>query len=490
MSLAQRTFSGFIWTFASRIGTRFSIFVVGIILARLLTPADFGLVAMISVFFAIASSLVESGFTSALVRETSISEADKSTVFFINIFAAIILYLILWFGSPFIATFFNQPELITLTRIMGLSIIFSALSIVQRAVLIHSLRFKLLSKIGISVSIITGVIAIYMAYIGMGVLSLAIKYILSGIFISIIFFIINPWLPSSFINKDSFKRLFGFGSKILLTGLINKLYSNIYNLIIGKFFSPEILGFYNRGFTFTSQTITTILISLQQVTYPILSKTKDDPIQLKTTHQKIININTFINFPLAIILAFTAQEIVILLLGQKWIGAIPFIQLLCISAFVNHFSSINLNLFKVIGRSDLNLKVSIYSKILATLVIIIGINFGVWGLVIGSVIVTYIEVYICMYFASNNIEYSLSKQFADVFRNILLIIPLIIVLILLSNINFNSNALKLFTMAISGGIVYLATAHFTKSKELSQIKEILLTFVSNRRNTKQLKRNV
>ena len=191
--------------------------------------------------------------------------------------------------------------------------------------------------------------------------------------------------------------------------------------------------------------------------------------------------NSFINFPLAIFLAFTAKEIVAILLGDKWMETVPFIQLLSIAALVNHFSSINLNLFKVIGRSDLNLKVSILGKILATLAIIIGINFGIWGLVIASVIVTYLEGFICMYYASKNIKYPLWYQIKDAIRNILLVIPLVGLLITFSFIDFNSDILKFVCMTVGAFVVYLLTAYFLKSKELHQFRGIIVTFMNRKK---------
>ena len=473
MSLGQRTFSGFIWTFTSRIGTRFSIFVVSIILARLLTPADFGLIALLAVFFSISASLVDSGFTLALIREKTITQTDKTTVFYINIIISIVLYILLWFGAPAIASFFDQPQLIWLARIMGLDMIFKAISIVQRAVFTHSLRFKLLSKIDIGVSILTGIIAIFMAYKGLGVWALAIKYFLSSLFVSIIFFIVNPWLPSGFINKNSFDRLFGFGSKLLATGMINMFFNNIYNLVIGKMFSPAILGFYDRAMNFYNQSISTVLIAVQQVTYPILSKVQDDPKRLKLAHQKLINVNAFINFPIATILFFTAEPFIVVLLGDKWLETIPFLQLVSLSGLIAHLGSINNNLFKVIGRSDLFLKISVISKIITVVAIVIGIQYGIWGLVIGSVISQYITTFIAMYFITQHMEYSLFEQLKDFMRSILILVPMIIISIFLFYTDFNSDLLKLLTMGLAGISVYILTAYLSRSLELNQIVELL-----------------
>ncbi len=481
MSLAQKTISGFIWTLTSRLGTRVSIFVVSIVLARLLTPADFGLIAMLSVFFAISSSLVESGFTHALIREKTISEVDKSTVFFINLIISLFLYIILWFSSPYIAIFFNQPELLWLARVMGIDIVLKALIIVQRAVFMQSLRFKLLSSIDIGVSIITGIVAVFLAYSGFGVWALAIKYFLSSFFVSIIFFIINPWLPSSFINKDSFNRLFGFGSKLLISGLINKFYNNIYNLTIGKFFSADMLGYYDRANLLVNQSISTISMALGQVTYPILSKTKDDETRLKEAHKKIVNVITFINIPISVILFFSAKSLVLVLLGEKWIEMIPFVQLLCISAIVKHLISLNKNLLKVIGRSDLFLRASVISKVLTTIAVVIGIQFGIWGLIVSSVVAIYLEVLVSMFFTSKFFEYKILNQFRDIFPIYLLMIPLVIVLVMTSNLDLSSNILNLIVIVLTGIIVYAGTAYLFNSIALIQIKEVLLPYLKNRK---------
>jgi O-antigen/teichoic acid export membrane protein len=238
---------------------------------------------------------------------------------------------------------------------------------------------------------------------------LAIKYFVSS------FFIINPWLPTSFINIDSFNRLFGFVSKLMVIGLINNFYNNMYNLIIGKYFSADILGYFDRANLIVNQSITTISIALDQVTYPILSKTKDDRIRLKEAHIKIINVITFINIPISIILFFSAKPLVLVLLGENWIETIPFVQLLSISAIVKHLIRPKKNLLNVIGRSDLSLKTSVISKVLTTIAVIIGFQFGIWGLVVSSVVATYLEILVSMIFVSKFFDYKISNQFRDVF---------------------------------------------------------------------------
>lgn len=462
-------------------GTRISIFIVGVILARLLTPEDFGLVAMLGVFFAVSSSLVDSGFTNALIREKQITEKDKSTVFFINLFIAVILYLVLWFTAPLIAGFFNQPQLIWLTRVMGLDLIFKAFSIVQRAVLMQSLRFKLLSKINIGVSLVTGAIAVFLAYKGLGVWALAIKFFLSSLIISIVFWVNNPWIPRKFINKKSFDYLFGFGSKIMLTGLLNTLYNNIYKLVIGRFFPAATLGFFDRASIFTNQIMSGFLIALQQVTYPTLSKTQDDHQRLKRAFKKIITSVTFVNFPLAAFVALSAEPLIVLLLGKQWSPAVPFMQLLCVGAFVSHLSSVNQNLFKVLRRSDLYLKIALINKIMITLAIVIGLQFGIWGLIIGKVVTKYIEVIVCMVYTEKHLGYSIKEQFKDILPIGISLIPSILIMFFIAQ-TIDPLFQRLLLLMVSGFGLYLLTAILSKSTAYGQIKEVILPYIQKKRN--------
>lgn len=476
MSLSEKAFSGFIWTFVSRLGTRLSIFIIGIILARLLTPADFGLIAILSVFFSISSSLVDSGFTQALIREKEITQKSKTTVFYINIIISLTLYIILWFCAPLIATFFDQPKLIWLTRVMALDIIFSALSIVQRASFTQQLRFKLLSAVDISVSIITGVVAIVLAYLDFGVWALAIKYFISSLFIFVIFYSINPWLPTGFIDKASFNRLFGFGSKLLLTGQINIIFNNAYNIIIGKIYSASLLGFYDRAYMFYRQSITTVLIAVQQVTYPVLSKINTDRARLKEAQIKLLNLNAFVILPITIILIFGAESIIIFFLGEKWKDSASFLQILSFSGFTAHLS-INRDLFKVIGRSDIFLKISIINKVFVVLFIFIGIQFGVYGLVIGSIVAQYCSSLVTMYLSSKFIDYSLSNQISDYFKSISLIIPMTLFLLIFSFFQTNFTILNLIIILILGFSSYILTAYLSKNQSFYQLIEIVGPYI-------------
>lgn len=475
MSLGKKALSGFSWTLISNIGLKIVTLAVGVVLARLLTPEDFGLVAMLIVFFEVSQSLVDSGFSQALIREERISESDKSTTFCLNVMIAIFLYVLLWILAPKIALFYNNESLIELTRFMGLSIIFQSFTLVQRATLTQQLEFKKITKINITTSVLSGTIGIVLAIQGFGVWALAYKYVaLSGL-MSIFYFAINPWVPKQFVNKSSFEKLFGFGSKLLLAGILNKLYQNIYKLIIGKFFAAATLGLYTQAKLYVNQVTQSAVSTLQTVTYPILSKAKDDPERLREAYRKIIMASSYVIFPLTMGLAVMAKPLILTLVGVKWIGTVPFLQLICLSGALYHLHSINLNVLKVMGRSDLFLKLEIIKKVNITIAILIGIQFGIWGLLIGSVVSSYIALFINMYYTRSFINYSYKDQFIDLLPIVVMSLPMLIVMYGFVELTSLPNYLELLFGTIIGIIVYLSVTLAAKSTALGHILALLST---------------
>ena len=473
MSLGQQTLSGFIWTFISNIGTKFSTLIVGIILARLLEPEVFGLVAMLYIFFEVSQSFIESGFSQALIRENDLTEEDKSTTFSVNMIVSVLFYTMLWFGAPYIAAFYDQPVLVELTRFMGINILIQATTIVQGATFTHGLRFKELSMVSIASNTVSGILAIILAFMGYGVWALAVKYIASTLVKTVILWSMNPWKPAHFIVGESFKRLFGFGSKLFASGLINTTYRNIYKIVIGKMFSAATLGFYTQAGVFVSQVTKGAQKTLQQVTYPILSKTKDDERRLKGAYQKIILASSFVIFPSTIGLALVAEPMILTLVGEKWLPTVSFIQILCISGALYHLHSINLNVLKVVGRSDLFLKLEVIKKINTTIAIVAGLQFGIWGLLIGKVISSYVALYINMYYTKDFINYSQFEQFKDLVPVIASTLPMAAAVYVLVNY---SGLIYYFNLPISifcGGVIYMATTILFKSTALKHIQTLL-----------------
>jgi teichuronic acid exporter len=475
MSLGQKALSGFSWTLFSNISLKVVTLAVGIVLARILTPEDFGLVAMLIVFFEVSQSLVDSGFSQALIREERITESDKSTTFFLNVIIAIILYIILWLTAPKIATFYNNQALVELCRFMGLSLIFQSFTLVQRATLTHELKFKKITKINITTSILSGAIGIILALKGFGVWSLAYKYVALSLTLSISYYVLNPWLPRYFINKTSFKKLFGFGSKLLAAGILNKVYQNVYKLIIGKFFTAATLGLYAQSKLYVNQVTQSAVSTLQTVTYPVLSKAKEEPERLREAYRKIIMASSFVIFPLTMGLAVMAKPLILTLVGEKWVEAVPFLQLICLSGALYHLHSINLNILKVMGRSDLFLKLEIIKKINITIAIFIGIQFGIWGLLIGSVISSYVALFINMYYTRKFINYSYKEQFGDLLPIVWMSLPSLLIMYGFVQLTNFSHFIELFIGTGIGVLVYISVTLFGKSAALGYIFNLLST---------------
>jgi O-antigen/teichoic acid export membrane protein len=473
MSLANKALSGFVWTLFSEVGNKFVGLIIGIVLARLLSPADFGLVAMIYVFFELSKSLIDSGFKEALIREKKLTESDKGTVFFINIIVSVLLFIILWFSAPAIANFYDNENLIDLTRFMSLIIIFQSLVMVQVATLNHSLRFDKLMKVSLSSSILSGIIGILLAYWDYGVWALAIRYVSGGLITTFLFFFINPWYPKNFIVKESFKRLFGFGSKLLIVTIINRIYQNIYKLIIGKFYDATTLGLYTQAQMFVKHFTSSAINTLQKVTYPILAKTNNEPERLKSAYRKIIKASSFVIFPTIIGLGMLAEPFILTLVGEKWIETVPFLEILCISGSFYHLHTINLNVLKVVGRSDLFLKLEIIKKINITIAIIVGLQFGIWGLMYAVVISSFVALFINMSYTNKFLDYSYLDQFKDVIPVILYAIPMALVLYIIQEYLEVVYYVKLILGIVLGLLIYLLTSYLFKSTALIEIINLL-----------------
>jgi O-antigen/teichoic acid export membrane protein len=473
MTLGEKALGGFFWTLTSNIGLKSVTLIVNIVLARLLVPEDFGLVAMLMIFFAVSQSFVESGFSQALIREKELTEKDKATTFYLNVIIAVVCYLLLWIAAPKIASFYNNEKLIALTRFMGLSIVFQSFYIVQQATLTHALNFKKITIVSLTASVLSSVIAVVMAYQNLGVWALAVKYVSFSLIAAILFYVVNPWYPRASFSRQSYHRLFGFGSKLLLSGLLDTFYQNIYNLIIGKYYSAATLGYYAQAKMYVDQATQTSTSTLQTVTYPILSQTKDDLERLRSSHKRIIMASSYIIFPMTIGLAVLAEPLIMTFVGEKWKGAIPLVQILCVSEILYHLHAINLNLLKVMGRSDLFLKLEVIKKINTTIAILIGIKFGLWGLLIGSVVNSYVALFINMYYTHRLVQYSYREQIADLLPVVLHTLPMLLLLYLFVNYITLPHMVMLIIGLLLGVISYFGFTYVIKSRALVYIMELL-----------------
>ena len=414
MSLKQKTVNGLTWSFLDNFAYQGITFLVGIVIARLVAPEEFGVIGMITLFIAISSTFVNSGFSSALIRKQNATEIDYNTVFYFNLAVSFFFYFILFLASPYIADFFEEPRLILILRVLSLNLILSAFSIVQSVILSKKIDFKKQAKISVCSSILSGAVGIVCAYQGMGVWALVWRMVAGAFFSSFFLWVWGRWKPQLLFSWLSFKELFSFGSKLLLSSLLDTTFKNIYYPIIGKCFSPSSLGFYTRAESYCALFSSTLTGNIQRVTYPVLSSVQDNSELLKSTYKRLIKSTMLIAFTMMLALAATAKPLILILIGDVWLPTVPFLQLMCFSAMFYPLHALNLNAINVKGRSDLFLKLEIIKKILTVPIIFIGIYWGIEALLIGRIITSIVAYFLNSYYSADLINYSTKEQLKDI----------------------------------------------------------------------------
>lgn len=412
-SLKSKTISGFFWSFSDNIVHHSIQFVVGIILARLLSPSEFGLIGMIAIFIAVSQTFVNSGFGQALIRKKNVTQEDFSTVFLFNLGVSIIFFLLVFSLAGNISVFFNETLLKPITQVFSINLVITSLALVQRTRLIKDLNFKAQTLISFISNVISGLIAIYLAYNGYGVWSLVYKTIINNSLQTILLWFANKWIPSFLFSKKSFGELFHFGYKLLLSSLIDTLYRNVYLLVIGKFFSATQLGFYTRADQFKKLPSENINTVIGRVSYPVLSQLQDNPEKLKKTYKKIIKSTMFITFLAMFGMAAIAEPMILVLIGEKWLQSVSYLQLLCFVGMMYPLHSLNLTMLNVKGRSDLFFKLEIIKKIMAIPVIIIGIFIGIHAMIIGMIFNSLIAFLLNSYYSGQMVNYPTTEQIKD-----------------------------------------------------------------------------
>lgn len=487
LSLKQKTVSGLLWSFIDQFANQGITFIVGIILARLLSPREFGLIGMITVFIAISDSFIDSGFSSALIRKKNCTQTDYSTVFFFNLAIGITFFCLLYYFAPAIGNFFNEPELKSIVQILGIVLIINSLTIIQSTILTKQINFKLQTRISVIASIGSGIIALTMAYSGFGVWSLVAQKLSRQTLNSVFLWLWNRWKPLFVFSKQSFNELFGFGSKLLVSGLIDTIYRNIYYLIIGKFFSAQELGFYTRANGFKNLPSQNLNRIISRVSYPVLASIQDDIPRLKNNYQKLIRSIMFITFILMMGMAAVAEPMIITLIGEKWRPSIIYLQMLCFVGMMYPLHALNLNMLQVQGRSDLFLKLEIIKKILAVPTIIIGIIWGIKIMIAGMMVNTLIAYYLNSFWSGKLIGYSFKQQITD-------ILPGFLLALLMAGIVFGLGLLlpfnplwKFISQTVAGGLFIFIMSELFKFKDYIFIKTLLsekLSSIKTQRNGK------
>ena len=473
-SLRQKTVSGLSWSFIDSISGQGIQFIVGIILARMLTPREFGLIGMITIFIAVSESFINSGFSSALIRKKECTQADYSTVFFYNLTAGAIFFTILLFSAPAISGFFKEPELKPIIQVLGAVLIIDSATIIQRTILTKQINFKLQTRISVIAALGSGVMAIGMAYSGFGVWSLVAQRLCKQAINSFLLWLWNKWKPIAVFSRQSFRELFGFGSKLLASGLIDTIYRNVYYLIIGKFFSAKELGYYTRADQFNALPSQSLTGVIGRVSYPILSSIQDDANRLKASYQQLIRSTMFITFTLMVGMAAVAEPMVVGLIGEKWKPAVIYLQMLCFTGMLYPLHALNLNMLQVKGRSDLFLRLEVIKKILAVPVIVIGIFWGIRVMIAGMMLNSVIALYINSYWSGRMIGYPFRQQISDILPSFSLSLAMAISVYLLGLILTYAPILNLLIQVTAGAAFILVFSEMAKFKDYLFIKEIVM----------------
>lgn len=452
-SLKRQAISGVFWTFTQQFSVQIINFVVQIILARLLMPEMFGLIAMLTVFISIGQTLMDSGMTSSLIRTKDPDQLDYSTVFMTNMIISVAVYLLTYVSAPWVAIFYNQPILKDILRVYSITFVIRAFVAVHVAKLTKEMNFKTQMILQVPSTIVGAIVGVTMAYMGYGVWSLVFLNLTQTIIFTIQNWIFIPWRPSFVLNKDKFKEHFSFGYKLTISGLLHTIYSNIYPIVVGKFFNPTMVGYFNHAETMRKFPVAQISSVMGKVTYPYFSNLDND-YQLKQAYKTTMRLVFFVVIPVMTFLIISGKEIFILLFGEKWIPAIIFFQILSLASMIDPLSTYNLNILKVKGRSDFFLKLEIIKKSLGFMAVFVAIPFGIMTLVISYMAVGYINTFINMVSCGKLINYSFLEQLKDS-------IPIYIsgllagILSYIVKILFLNNISNLFLNISIIGIIYL-----------------------------------
>nr|WP_315390931.1 lipopolysaccharide biosynthesis protein [uncultured Prevotella sp.] len=471
-SLKQKTTKGLLWSSVERFSNQGMSFLFSVILARMLDPSDFGIIAMITIFFAVAQSFVDSGFSNALVRKTDRREEDFSTCFFFNIGVGIMAYIVLFLIAPLVASFYNQPILSPIIRITGLSVVLNSLCVVQQALFTIKIDFKSQAKVTLSATIISGIVGVVLAYQGYGVWALVWQGVVLSLVRMGLLWLMSKWRPTTGFSKSSFNYLFGYGSKLLASGLLDTIYNNIYPIVIGKFYTPAQLGNYSRALSFAQLPSSNITSILQRVTFPVLSTIQDDIPRLQANYRRLLKLSAFIVFPLMTGLAAVAFPMIRTILTPKWEGCSFYLQIICFALMWYPIHAINLNLLQVKGRSDLFLRLEIIKKIVGVCIMCITIPLGITAMCIGMVASSLISLFINTYYTGKLINIGYLKQMKDVFP--ILIVSLIMgIVVYITILFFTSDFTKLIIGIPLGIFIYIVGTYLLAHEELSELVKII-----------------
>ena len=470
-SLKNKTVKGVGWSAVEKFSGQGIQFIVTLIIANILTPKDFGLVGMMAVFISVAQALIDGGFSQALIRKQDRSEVDCCTVFYFNIIISLILYGVLFLIAPWVADFYNEPQLLNLMQVLCFIVVINSFGAIQRTLYTATLNFKIQAKASLFAAILSGVVGIILAYRHFGVWALVCQQLLNALFSVALFWWYPTWRPHLIFSWSSFRKLFAFGSNLMISTLINTIYGNIYQMVIGKIFSATSLGHFSQAKHITNLPSANITGILNRVVYPVLSSIQDDDKRLAKDYRQLLRTSAFVVFPLMCVLAAVSYPFINLVLGKKWLFTATLMIPLCFSLMWYPIHAINLDLLKVKGRSDLFLRLEIIKKIIGMAVLVMSIPFGLQFMCWMHIVSSLIGLIINTYYTGRLINVGFFVQMKDLAPSLL---SAIFLFVMVFNLDYfiHNDIVQIAIGVILGAVLYMGIAYVFKFKELQYIKTI------------------
>jgi len=471
-SLKDKTVKGVGWSAIDNVIQTGVTFLVSIVLARLLTPDDYGLIGIIAIFTTVCTALINGGFTTALIRKKDATDDDYNTAFIVNLVVSLVLYAIIFLSSPLIADFFGREELLALTRVSSLGMIIGALALVQQTRLTKRIDFKSQTKITLIASVSSGIVGIVLAVLGFGVWSLVAQQLMSHCLRTVLLWLVNKWIPSLRFSSKSFHELFGFGWKMMVSSVINTVWKELYQVVVGKFYSPATLGQYTRSKQFSKLFSSNLTSVIQRVTYPVLSNIQDDNERMVTAYRKIIKTTMFVTAISMFFVGAISEPLLYCLIGPKWHEAATYLPLICISGSLYPLHAINLNMLQVQGRSDLFLGLEIVKKIIVLAPLFIGAFIGIMPMLYTNILTGIIAFFLNSHYSGIFLGYSSWMQIKDIAPSYGIAFLVSLSVFFLKYIPF-SYWFVLPLQLIVGGIVFLFVCRRAKMKEYEELLKIV-----------------
>lgn len=472
-SLKEKTVNGTVWSAIDNVTQMGVSFLVSIVLARLLSPDDYGLIGIIGIFTAVCSTIINGGFSSALIRKKEITDDDYNTTFIVNLVSSLFLYAILFVSAPLIAKFFNREELIILTRVSTFSMVIGAMAIVQHTRLTKRIDFKTQTKITLTASVVSGVIGISMAIGGFGVWALVVQMMVSQILSTILLWLLNRWTPRLRFSKNSFHELFGFGWKMMISGILDSLWTQLNQVVIAKFYNTATLGQYSRADHYSQLFSSNLTSVIQRVTYPVLSEMQDDKERMVAAYRRVIKQTMFFTFSSMFALGAIAEPLIHCMIGEKWYEAATYLPLICFIGASYPLHAINLNMLMVQGRSDLFLRLEIIKKIIGLAPLFVGAFFGIFPMLYASIVLSIICFFLNSHYPGKLLGYSSWMQLRDISKSFFIALTMALFVFLLKYLPLSYWYILPIQIVI-GIIILLALCKLSRLEEFKEMSSIVI----------------